>query len=66
MYLYFNKYANVLYASTKTNLAFPFLIAICIIMILLILWSIWRFIWEIMLFVQIFKKTELYLEFGDH
>ena len=42
------------------------LVVACCIFIGMILWSVWRMIWEVMHHWQLFKRTELYLEFGDH
>lgn len=55
-----------MYASDKTAVAFPFVVTACTVLILVILWTLWRFVWEIMFYWQNFKKTELYLQFADH
>jgi hypothetical protein len=65
-YIYFQAKEGKLYASDKTSLGYPFVIALCVVVLLVLLWSLWRGIWEIMFLWQNFKKTLLYLEFADH
>jgi len=60
-YLYFFSVQNTMFASDKTAIAFPFIVTACTIVILMIIWSLWRFVWESMFYWQNFKKTELYL-----
>jgi hypothetical protein len=60
-YLFFLGVQGTMYASEKTTLAYPFVVTACTVVILIILWALWRFVWEVMFYWQNFKKTELYL-----
>ena len=64
MYYYIND-ANM-FASEKTAKGYPMVIALSVFMILMIIWSCWRVVWDINFLVGKFKGTLLYLEFADH
>lgn len=60
MYIYFVN--NTLMTPTrKTNAAFPFLVAADVFCILLVIWVMWRLVWEASFYWNNFKKTQLYL-----
>jgi len=64
--IYFYQTDASTFASQKTATGYPFVIALCVVLILLLLWSLWRVVWEISFLIGKFKKTQLYLEFADH
>lgn len=64
--IYFYQNDSQLFASAKTNIAFPFVVTLCVVLILMVLWALWRVVWEVSFFVNNFKRTLLYLEFADH
>ena len=64
--IYFYQNDAELFASDKTNLAYPFVVALCVAFILMVLWGLWRVVWEVSLYVKNFKGTLLYLEFADY
>ena len=64
-YLYFLNNPTMT-ATQKTNTAFPLLIAADVFCVLMVLWVVWRFVWEASYYWNSFKKTQLYLEFADH
>ena len=41
------------------------LLTISVIYMVMIIWTIWRVIWEFMHILNYFKKTEFYLIYGD-
>ena len=41
------------------------LIAISVLMMIFVLWSVWRCIWEFVHIWRFFKKTEFYKAYGD-
>ena len=49
------------FASQKTNTAYPLVLALCSFLVLLLLWALWRVVWEVSFLVRNFKKTLLYL-----
>jgi hypothetical protein len=65
MFLYFLDNTSIT-ASQKTSAAFPFLVAADVFCVLLVLWVLWRAVWEASFYWNNFKKTQLYLEFADH
>ena len=50
-----------MFASEKTRLAHPFVVALCIVLILLVVWVLWRVVWEVSFYIKNFKGTLLYL-----
>jgi hypothetical protein len=60
-FVYFKRNDMYLFASQKTNTAYPLVIAICSVMIMMVLWGLWRVVWEISFLVNKFKHTLLYL-----
>jgi hypothetical protein len=59
--IYFYQTDTSTFASQKTATAHPFVITLSAILVLLLVWSLWRLIWEVSFFVSNFKKTLLYL-----
>ena len=66
MQIYFFKYDAILTATQKTNIGHPFVIALCSVLMLLVVWALWRIVWEASFYVRNFKGTLLYLEYADH
>ena len=64
--IYFIQVDAVMFASEKTRVASPFVITLCVVLILLVFWALWRVVWEVSFFIKNFKGTLLYLEFVDH
>lgn len=50
-----------MYATDKTNVAFPYIVFQSVLFVLMILWALWRFVWECSFYWQKFKKTQVYL-----
>ena len=60
MYIYFSN-NTLMTPNKKTNAAYNFLVAADIFCVLLVLWVVWRVVWEASLYWNKFKKTQLYL-----
>ncbi len=60
-FIHFYQTDSITFASEKTNTAYPLVLTICSILILLLIWSLWRVVWEVSFLVRNFKKTLLYL-----
>jgi hypothetical protein len=54
-----------LYSAAKLDIVKPLLIILSVSFILLVFWSVWRVIWDIMNLWQFFKKTPFYLQYAD-
>jgi hypothetical protein len=63
--LYFNINDAQLLTSIKIQQAKPFLIIISVFYMVLILWTIWRVVWDFMHTLNYFRKTEFYQIYGD-
>ena len=59
--IYFFQHDSELFASDKTRIAFPFVITLCVVLILMAVWALWRVVWETSFYVKNFKGTLLYL-----
>lgn len=63
--IYFNLNNGNLLSSEKTRITFPLLVTISVFLMLLIIWSIWRAVWQFMDIWNFFKSTEFYKHYGD-
>ena len=59
--IYFYQNDATMFASEKTRLAYPFVVTLCVVLILLVVWVLWRMIWEVSFYIKNFKGTLLYL-----
>lgn len=55
--IYFTVKDDELNSSDKTEQAYPLLIAVSVVMMIMILWSCWRVIWQFMDIWSFFSKT---------
>lgn len=63
--IYFKIHNSGLLSSEKTRVTYPLLIAISVFLIVIIIWSVWRSVWQLMDIWQTFKKTQFYKHYGD-
>ena len=55
--IYFNVHNSEMLSSAKTKVTNPLLIAISVFMMILIIWSVWRSVWQFIDIWQYFKET---------
>jgi hypothetical protein len=63
MYYYMND--SIMFSDQKTSMAKPLIIVLSVFYMVMILWTIWRVIYDGMDLWNYFKKTEFYLVYGD-
>jgi hypothetical protein len=63
VYFYMNDAS--LQSTAKTELAKPLIYILSALYMVMILWTVWRVIYDAMDVWNYFKRTEFYLEFGD-
>jgi hypothetical protein len=64
VYLYFY-YNSSLTSTEKLNVSYPLLIAISVVLVALVVWALWRCVWEIIYLLDALKKTEFYKAYAD-
>lgn len=45
LFIHFYQTDQSTFASEKTATAYPFVVALCVVLVLLILWALWRVVW---------------------
>ena len=43
--IYFFQYDGQMFASEKTKIAHPFIVTLCVVLILMVVWALWRVVW---------------------